>query len=215
MSNAMKALVGLVLIPTYHLPRIAYLLLLASYAYVFNNPTTLTANPAKHLTRARDLLQRGRNSELLYAALELRFALERMAQREIFFSSKISNRVLDEPDPRKKISNLHRIEPATAHSHDIILVNRATGERTSLGQYKPLDRGRVAEIQGRLGDLLHPKEGIPLGIPDHPWYHDTREFLQTSTTYLEDVLKDNTPFFAYEGLDHVEMIRVGPDGSAA
>ncbi|MFI5366077.1 MAG: hypothetical protein ACHQ4J_10670 [Candidatus Binatia bacterium] len=214
MSNALKAIVGLVLIPAYHLPRIAYLLLLTSYAYVFNNPTTLTADPAKHLLRARELLRRGRNSELLYAALELRFALERMAQREILLSSKISKRVLDEPDPRKKIGNLHRLEPATAHSHEIILVNRATGERTPFGQYKPLDRGRVAEIQGRLGDLLHPKEGIPLGIPDHPWYHATREFLRMSTAFLEGVLKDNTPFFAYEGLDHVEMIKAGNDESA-
>lgn len=215
MSNLVKAVVGLVLIPIYHLPRIAYVLLLASYAYVFNNPSTLTANPAEHLSRARELLRRGRNSELLYAALELRFALERMAQREILFSSKISKRALDEPDPRKKASNLLRLNPATAHPHEIILVNRATGERTPFGQYKPMDRARIAEMQGRLGDLLHPKEGIPLGIPDHPWYQDTRKFLQTSTAYLETVFKDNTPFFAYEGLDHIEMIKVGENESTA
>lgn len=207
--NVVKAIIGLIFVFVVHIPRLIYLALLASYTAVFANQSTLTANPAEHLRRARRILQRRRLSELLYAALELRFALERMAQRDLLFSEMASNRVLKEYDPVKKVSNLRRLAPDTAFTHEIYLLNQATGERIKWAEYKPLDKARVAAIQGRLGDLLHPKEGLMLGIPDDPWYVATRQFLDESLEYLDRVHKDNAPFFAYEGLDQFEMVRVG------
>lgn len=209
--NFYRAFVGLILIPLYHLPRILFQLLLVSYAAVFNNRPTLTADPAEHLARAQKILNTGRLSELLYVALELRFALERMAQRDLRFAKLASNRVLDENDPVKKISNLNRLAPATQFHHEIFMVNKETGERVRWGEYKPLNKKRVSEIEGRLGDLLHAKDGLLLGIPDDPWYKETQSFLQESSNYLQGVLKDNLFFFGHAGLDHFEMVRIEGD----
>lgn len=202
-----KAAIGLVLIFMVHLPRLIYHVLLVSYSAVFNNRPTLTANPAEHLRRAKKYLKRGRLSELLYAAVELRFALERMAQRDLLLTELASERILKEYDPSKKLANLYRIAPEAAYAHDIFLLNRNTGERIKWAEYKPLDRVRVAEIKGRLGDLLHPKDGLKLGIPDDPWYKDTTRFLNETAQYLSMVYEDNTPFFAYEAIENFEMVR--------
>ena len=207
-QNAIKALIGLVLIFAYHIPRLAYLLLLVSYAHVFNNPHNLTADPKEHLKRAARLLRGGRNSELLYAALELRFALERMVDDELLLSEKASSRMLKEYDPEKKLRNIHRIDPDAAHAHEIYLVNTSTGERVRWGDYKPLDPERLATIKGQLGDLLHPKRGLHLGIGHDPWYTRSRAFLQETSAYLGERYDGNTPFFTFAGLEHIEMVRV-------
>lgn len=208
LKKIIKATVGLVLIFIVHLPRLIFQILLISYAAAFNNRPTLTANPAEHLKRAKKILKRGRLSELLYAAVELRFALERMAQRDLLLTDLASERILKEYDPSKKLANLHRIAPESAYSHDIFLVNKKTGERLKWGEYKPLDRDRVAAIKGRLGDLLHPKDGLRLGIPDDPWYIEIRRFLFETADYLSIVYKDNSPFFVYEGLENFEKVKV-------
>jgi hypothetical protein len=205
--NLLRALVGLALIFVYHIPRLLYRVLLVSYAYVFNNPHNLTANPAEHLKRAQRLLRDGRNSELLYAALELRFALERMLDHEILMSEQVSKRMLDETDPTKKLKNLRRFDPNSEYAHDIYFSNTKTGERFKWGDYKPLDSPRIRELHGRLGDLLHPKRGLRLGVKDDPWYTETRSFLQESASYLSERYEGNTPFFAFEGIDHIEMVR--------
>ena len=208
MKNFAKAIIGLLLIVVVHIPRLIYHALLVSYAAVFANRSTLTANPAEHIKRARKILRRGRLSELLYAALELRFALERMAHRDLVFAELASNRMLREYDPVKKIANLHHLAPDAAFVHEIYLVNKATGERLKWAEYKPLDKPRVAAIQGRLGDLLHSNEGLLLGIPGDPWYMETKRFLSEALDYLSGVYKDNAPFFAYEGLEQFEMVKV-------
>lgn len=208
MKKFAKAVVGLLLIFVVHVPRLIFLALLVSYTAVFANRPTLTASPAEHIKRARKILRRGRLSELLYAALELRFALERMAQRDLVFAEMASNRMLRECDPVKKLANLHRLAPDAAFVHEIYLVNKATGERLKCAEYKPLDKPRVAAIQGRLGDLLHPKEGLLLGIPGDPWYIETKRFLSEAMDYLSEVYKDNAPFFAYEGLAQFELVKV-------
>lgn len=207
----LRALIGLVLIFVFHIPRLVYLSLSVSYAAVFNNRPTLTANPTEHIERARRILKRGRLSELLYAAIELRFALERMVQKDLVLARMASNRMLDEYNPTKKLSHLQRLDPNSAYGHDIYMVNKITGERFKWGSYKPLDKARVSTIQGRLGDLLHPKDGLSLGIPDDPWYVNTKQFLAESLDYLESVYKNNTSYFAFEGLEHVEMVKV-PNG---
>ena len=74
------------------------------------------------------------------------------------------------------------------------------------GHYKAMDEKRVSEIKGRLGDLLHPKPGLHLGIADDPWYVETRTFLSEALDYLSWTYEDNTPFFAFQGVDDVEMV---------
>lgn len=205
-QNLEKAFIGLILLFIL-IPFGIFRLLLKAYSQVFYPVPTLTASPAEHILRARRILRRRNLSELLYAAVELRFALERMAQRELLLANKSSNRMLKESDPKKKIANTHKLNPESAFAQDIFLLNRATGERVHWGRYRPLDKKRIEEIKGRLGDLLHPKEGLMLGIPNDPWYSQTIEFLNSSLDYLEGLCKDNPAFFSFEGLDHIEFVR--------
>jgi len=196
------------LIFIYHIPRLLYQLLHVSYSYVFNNPSYLTANPSEHLKRANKILNRKMNSDLLYAAIEIRFALERMADTELVFAKEASNKSLKEYDPVKKLSNLHRIDEDTKKPHEIYILDKKSGKRLfKWGNYKPLDKTRVNEIKGRLGDILHPKRGLSLGSINEPWYVETRCFLEESLLYLSERYKDNTPFFSFEDLDHVEMLK--------
>jgi hypothetical protein len=176
-----------------------------------NSGFTLTASPAEHIKRAREILVRGRLSEILYAALELRFAVERMAQGDLIFADAASNRMLAEPSPVKKVGALRRMAPASEFAHDIFMINKVTGERHKIGEYKPLDKARVAQIKGRLGDLLHPKDTLMLGDPSEPWYAETRLFLEQSLNYLAEVNDGNSGFFTYEGLDHIEMVIQEPE----
>lgn len=74
-----------------------------SYAAIFNKQENLTADPNEHLKRAKKLLRKNKNSLLLYAALEIRFALERMIQRELIFAEKVSKRALKEYSPIKPV----------------------------------------------------------------------------------------------------------------
>lgn len=205
-QGCLKALIGLVLVFVVHIPRLLYQLLLLSYAYVFNNQENLTADPKVHLKRAKKLLK-GQNSQLLYSALEVRFALERMTNRELSMTEKASKSERKEYNPVKHLKTLQRIDDNTQYEHTIFFINHATGERVEWGKYKPLDQAKVRQIQGRLGDLLHPKVGLRLGISTDPWYIETRKFLFDSINYLESILVDNTPFFAYEGLDQIEMVQ--------
>ena len=202
--NILRALTGLILVFIYHLPRLLYQFLLVSYYSVFEQQPNLTADPNEHLRRAKKNLK-DPNSKLLYAAIEIRFALERMAQREILFSEQVSKRSLKQYDPVKKIKTARRIDPRSQFPQSIYFIDNATGERYEWGQYKPMDQVQVSEIKGRLGDLLHPKEGLMLGISNDLWYIDTREFLNNSWLYLNQVYEDNTPFFSVAGLDFIEI----------
>ena len=207
MKASLKAIVGCLLIPLYHIPRIVYRSLQVSYAYVFTRHDNLTADPKEHLKRARKHI-RGQNSQLLYGALELRFALERMVQHELLLSAKATERSLNDPNPVKKVKALRRLDQETAYEQKIMLVNKAKGIYLDWGKYKPLDQAKVISIKGRLGDLLHPKDGLPLGIWDDPWYNQTRKFLLESVDYLSSVLKDNIPFFSVKDLKNFELVRV-------
>jgi hypothetical protein len=211
--GCIKAIAGLLLVLIVHIPRLLLSLLQLSYAAVFNNRPNLTADPVEHLRRAKRLLRKRRNSLLLYAAVEVRFALERIAHRQLY-SSRISRRARQEYDPVKKVKALQRADSATRFRHRIFWVHRETGERFAWGEYKPLDLERVKLIQGRLGDLLHPKVGIPLGLADDPWYRATYEFLWDTIQYLEPIAKNNRDYFGYKDAPHHELERM-TDGPAA
>ena len=169
---------------------------------------TLTASPLEHIARARAILDRGDLSELLYAALELRFALERIIQLELIFAESATNRMLDEYHPVKKLSLLRALAPETEFPHDVEMRHAITGEWSKIGEYRPLEMKQVAFINGRLGDLLHAKDKLMLGIPERePWYRETYVFLSETAEFLTDAYKDNTQFFSYEGLDHIRLVR--------
>lgn len=168
---------------------------------------TLTASPKEHIVRARAILRRGRLSEMLYAALELRFALERITQVELIMADSATNRMLDQYSASKKVASLRQLAPESAVPHDIEIRHATTGEWSKIGEYRPLDQKRASEAYGRLGDLLHAKDGLMLGIPDRePWYRETYEFLELTADFLEEASRDNDQFFSYEGLDHIRMV---------
>lgn len=100
-AGCLKAAAGLALMFLVHLPRGVYFLLTLSYSAVFKDSgRLLTASPKEHLRRASLLLKKD-NSHLLYAALELRFALERMVQHELILAEKATERSIQEADPIK------------------------------------------------------------------------------------------------------------------
>lgn len=140
------------------------------------------------------------------ALVGLLAALERMTQLDLIFADQASNRMLAEPSPLKKIASLHRLAPEAAAPHDFFFVNKTSGERVKLDEYRPLDKQWVSVIHGRLGDLLHPKDGLNLGVPGDPWYTETRRFLEQSLEYLESVNAGHTPFFAWDGVDGIEAV---------
>ncbi|MBL8025259.1 MAG: hypothetical protein JNL74_02550 [Fibrobacteres bacterium] len=80
-------------------------------------------------------------------------------------------------------------------------MNKKTGEEYPWGEYKPMDKAKVKEMQGRLGDLLHPKVGLALGVFNDPWYIETRQFLEKSVKYLEGFVKTEK-YFAYKCRDN-------------
>lgn len=205
-NGRLQAAGGILLLPLVHLPRMIWSLLSLSYAAVFHNRPNLTADPKEHLKRARRLLRRKHNSLLLYAAVEIRFALERVAQSDLYIAS-ITNRARKQYDPVKKVEALRRAEPSSDKRHRMILVNKDTGAEVDFGAYKPLDQKRVEEIKGRLGDLLHPKVGLHLGVPNAPWYLETRGFLWESHDYLREVVKERTAFLGQAGLDDIWEIK--------
>ena len=123
-----QVMVGLLAVFIVHVPRLLVDLLLWSYSTAFRNRPNLTASPAEHLRRARRKLRSRKNSELLYAALDLRFALERMTHHDLLNES-ISNKLRKKHQPSKKVKGLRKTEPASATSHRAVLVNKETGVR--------------------------------------------------------------------------------------
>jgi hypothetical protein len=202
-----KLIIGIILIFVFHIPKLIYHGLMVSYTSVFNNQQNLTADPKEHLKRANRLLKKNRNSLLLYSALELRFALERIVHNQLIFAEEVSNRMLDEYDPTKKRKNMSRIDEDSDHPHKIYLIEKDTGKRFEWGEYRPIDQKKVNEIQGRLGNLLHPKDGLKLGISDDPWYIDTRKFLEETHDYLTGITDGNEYYFSYRGLQNFDMVK--------
>lgn len=208
MRKETRGTIGLFLLVLYYLPRIIMRLLLKSYEGVFRVDHNLTANPKVHLERAKSLLKTGHNSNLLYVAIEIRFALERMTQYQLWFADKVSNRMLDEYSADKKRKFLSMLDEGADYPHRIWWVNKTSGEKFLDGHYKPLSKTRVTEIHGRLGNLLHAKDGLMLGISNDPWYLETRKFLEDSHNYLWDNLDGNKNYFSSKSTAGVEIERI-------
>lgn len=207
MKNILKAIIGLLLVFLYHIPRLMYLGLLVSYAYVFNNYDNLTANPKEHIKRARKLLTKRGNSGLLYAALELRFAVERMIKSQLLFKDKVSTGTWKKRDPVIHAKALRADDERVDFPCEIVFLAKRTGERIPVGRYKPFPLDKVKEIDGRLGDLLHPKDGLSLGIYNDQWYITTRNQLIDTAEYLKPIAEDNVNIYAYADDNNYELVR--------
>jgi len=203
-----RAFIGFILILIYHIPRLLFQFLQISYSDVFNRHENLTADPKEHIKRANNLLKKKKNSLLLYAALEIRFAAERIIDNQLAFAETVSKKTLKKYDPAKKRKAMTAIDPNSDHPHKILLINKETGEKFDWGTYKPIELEKIKEIRNKLGDLLHPKVGSKLGISNDPWYIETRRFLKESTEYLSDKLANNEYYFAYKNLNNFELIKL-------
>jgi len=202
-----KALIGLILIVVYHLPKMIFLALQMSYAKVFNKQANLTADPKEHVKRAKQLLKREKNSLILYAALEIRFAVERMITNQLILDDKVSKNTLKKYDPVKKKKAMIKSDPDSDFDHKIYFLNKETGERIEWGVYKSIKIESVKEIKTKTDDLLHPKIGLNLGIPNDPWYLKNINFLNNSVDFLLEYLNQNDSYFFYKDLESFELVR--------
>ena len=209
--NFFKLLIGLFLAIFYFLPKLIYYKLLIAYHKFFHNEENLTANPKEHILRAKKLLKQGKNSLLLYSALELRFALERSVHNELIYSEKASNNILDMYDPSKKRKFMSIIDDNVNYAHKIYFINKKNKEKVFWGTYIPMPQEKVNNIKGRLGDLLHAKDGLLLGVSDDNWYVQTRKFLYESLDFLEKHFKNNEKYFMYADSDKYEMVKISND----
>lgn len=203
----MKAFGGLVLVFVFHIPKIIFVALQLSFTKVFNNPSYMTADVGEHLRRSRKLLKRGLNSELPYAAIELRFAVERMVQHDTWLAQEISMRIKKNPDPVKQLKTMQTLNENSKYPHDLIWQNEETGEQMKWGEYKPLNLDRINEIKGKLGDMLHPGTGPRTGFAGRDWADRMRSFLLESIDYIDSVYKKRTPFFLYQDIEHIQLVR--------
>ena len=167
----------------------------------------MTADVKEHLKRARKILRRRLNAELPYAAVELRFAVERMIQHDTWLAKSTSMRIKKNSDPIKQLKTMQAIDENSKYPHDLIWRNKETGEVMKWGEYKPLDLERVNQIKGKLGDMLHPGTGLRTGFAGKEWAKKMRTFLLDSIDYVEDVYKNRIPFFLYEDIEHIELVR--------
>ncbi len=209
--NVLKAIFGLIIALFYFLPKAIYFKLLLFYYSFFNYHENLTADPKEHIKRARRLLKRASNHLLLYAALELRFALERIVHNELYFSEKATNRSLEMYDPSKKRKIMTKIDNNVNYSHKIFYIDKKTNKKIYWGNYRPLPQENINFIKGKLGDLLHAREGIKLGISNDNWYLQTRKFLNDSLDMLSNHINSNERYFMYSDSDKFEMIKDSPN----
>lgn len=171
-----------------------YLFVTLKWSFSFHSAPNLTASPKEHLQRARKLL-REPNSHLFYAAIEIRFALERITRDQIIWADKLSNKDLKEYNSYRNIKTLRRLYEDSKYPYDIYFKLPHSEQMIKLGQYKPLDESKVKFIYNKLGELLHAQFGLKFGIADDPWYIETRKFLKESIDYLECNIRDNSNFF--------------------
>ena len=203
----LRAIIGIILVFAYHLPKLIWNLAMLSYYSVFGRQDNLTANPKEHLRRAENLLNKNRNSLLLYAALEIRLAAERIIENQLMFSEKVSMNAIKKSDPVKHTQIMEKIDPDSLKEHEIRFTIKETGETIHWGNYKPVELARIKEIKNRLGDLLHAKKGIRFGIAADPWYKETREWLRESLIYLKERVKDNNYYFSLKNVENFELIK--------
>jgi len=167
----------------------------------------LTADPNEHIKRAKILLNQFNNSYLLYAALELRLALERIIHNQLTLSEDHSFASKGKNDPKRKKLIMKKIDPDSNFDYIIFYRDPDNQKKVEWGEYKNISEKRVKEIEGRLGNFLHMKLGLKLGVPNNPWYKETRSFLTETADYLEERITGSCYYFSYRNLENFEFER--------
>lgn len=171
---------------------------------MFNNK--LTADPKEHIRRAIVLLNQNDNSLLLYAALELRLATERIMHNQLSLSEDATKNALNNNDPKRKKLIMNKIDPESDGDYKIYLNDGV--ERILFGIYKNIPETKIKTIEGRLGNLLHMKVGLNLGIENDPWYKETRLFLSETANYLLERITDSQYYFSFKDVPNFELEKI-------
>lgn len=167
----------------------------------------LTADPKEHIRRAKILLEQYDDSLLLYSALELRLAIERIAHNQLTLSEDHTMNAKGKSDPKRKKLIMKKIDPESDFDYDIFYIDPKSKQKTYWGEYKNIPEKTVKEIEGKLGNLLHMKLGLKLGIAEDPWYSETRSYLTKTLIYLKERISGSSYYFSYKDLENFEFER--------
>jgi hypothetical protein len=152
---------------------------------IFRNQL-LTADPKEHINRAKALLRLNNDSFLLYSALELRLAIERIIHNEYTISDKHTKGAKSKNDPKRKKLVMNIIDPESDYEYEVFYNDSLSKKRIFWGYYKNISTTKVTTIEGKLGNLLHMHLDLNLGIGNDPWYKETRNFLTQTAEYLNE-----------------------------
>ncbi len=167
----------------------------------------LTADPNEHLSRAGILLGKNDNSLLQYAALEMRLAVERIVHNQLTLSEEHSKNDKKKNDPKRKKLIMNQIDPESDNDYEIYFTDSTTGKKVYWGEYKNIPESKIKSIEGRLGNLLHMKLGLNLGIENDPWYFKTRRFLEVTHSFLSERIKNSQYYFCFKETPNFELIK--------
>ena len=160
----------------------------------------LTADPKEHIRRAKILLSSNNDSLLLYSALELRLAIERIIHNQYTLSLEHTTNAKGKNNPKRKKLIMNKIDPDSDDDYNIYLVDPIDGSKIFWGVYKNIPEKKVKEIDGKLGNLLHMNLGLKLGVANDPWYKEKRNFLTETADYLRERITNSLCYFSYKDL---------------
>lgn len=167
----------------------------------------LTANPKEHILRAKTLLNLNNDSLLLYSALELRLAVERIIHNQYTLSTEHTRGAKRKNDPKRKKLIMNTIYPNSDIDYNIFFIDPTDGKKICWGVYKNIPEKKAKELEGRLGRFLHMQLGLKLGVPDDPWYYETRKFLNETANYLEERVTDSLYYFSYKDIENLSFAK--------
>lgn len=168
----------------------------------------LTADPKEHIRRAKILLSTNNNALLLYAALELRLAIERIIHNQYTLSTDQTKGAKSKNDPKRKKLIMNKIDPESDHDYKIYFIDPENGSKIFWGIYKNIPESKVKSIEGKLGNLLHMHTGLKLGVVDDPWYSETRTFLINTSDYFFERITDSQYYFSFKDIDNYILEKI-------
>lgn len=168
---------------------------------IFNN-NLLTADPKEHINRAKILLNYKNDSLLLYSALELRLAIERIVHNQYTISPDHTKGAKSKNDPKRKKMIMGIIDPDSDNDYTIYYIDPVDKKKVLWGIYKNIPTQKVNTIEGKLGNLLHMHLELNLGRIDDPWYNETRRFLLESADYLAERITNSVYYFSFKDIEN-------------
>lgn len=144
-----------------------------------------------HVERARRALAADDPSDLVYAALEARMAIEELFYALIpQYAEELPSDVLKRWQPRHIIDALLECNPMVEQYQQITIGDRTTGGPFFTGNYTPVTRQLLKDYYQKLGSYLHaPPTGED---PDAP---EMREFVESALGKVEQHCRETTVVF--------------------